>query len=186
MGGGSEEEGDTYFFEKYSRTRGKYLQYKDYVHSSRASSIGRTTVTDFHVYTVDRATYAASAAAGYTSRQNRSISQTTNQPFSKHPTDLPTKNTNTRVDLTNQSNQTNTLPQAIGTSPPQSTDQSADQSNMYIIYDIYMKQFKYIYIPGIIYQVYNKDREIFIFPVQLTTSRIDNLTRLILTLAICG
>ena len=29
------------------------------------------------------------------------------------------------------------------------------------------------------------DREIFIFPVQLTTSRIGNLTRLILTLAIC-
>ena len=29
------------------------------------------------------------------------------------------------------------------------------------------------------------DRGIFIFPVQLTTSRIDNLTRLILTLAIC-
>ena len=31
----------------------------------------------------------------------------------------------------------------------------------------------------------NKDREIFIFLVQLTTSRIDNLTRLIVTLAIC-
>ena len=32
----------------------------------------------------------------------------------------------------------------------------------------------------------NGDREVFIFPVQLTTSRIDNLTRLILTLlAIC-
>ena len=31
----------------------------------------------------------------------------------------------------------------------------------------------------------NGDREIFIFPVQLTTSRIGNLTRLILTLAIC-
>ena len=31
----------------------------------------------------------------------------------------------------------------------------------------------------------NEDREIFIFPVQLTTSRIGNLTRLILTLAIC-
>ena len=29
------------------------------------------------------------------------------------------------------------------------------------------------------------DKEIFIFPVQLTTSRIDNLTRLIHTLAIC-
>ena len=29
------------------------------------------------------------------------------------------------------------------------------------------------------------DREIFIFPVQLTTSRIGNLTRLIHTLAIC-
>ena len=32
----------------------------------------------------------------------------------------------------------------------------------------------------------NADREIFIFPVQLTASRIGNLTRLILTLAICG
>ena len=31
----------------------------------------------------------------------------------------------------------------------------------------------------------NADRETFIFPVQLTTSRIGNLTRLILTLAIC-
>ena len=31
----------------------------------------------------------------------------------------------------------------------------------------------------------NGDREIFIFPVQLTTSMIGNLTRLILTLAIC-
>ena len=31
----------------------------------------------------------------------------------------------------------------------------------------------------------NGDREIFNFPVQLTTSRIDNLTRLILTLALC-
>ena len=31
----------------------------------------------------------------------------------------------------------------------------------------------------------NGYREIFIFPVQLTTSRNDNLTRLILTLAIC-
>ena len=31
----------------------------------------------------------------------------------------------------------------------------------------------------------NGDRDIFIFPVQLTTSRIGNLTRLILTLAIC-
>ena len=31
----------------------------------------------------------------------------------------------------------------------------------------------------------NGDREISIFPVQLTTSRISNLTRLILTLAIC-
>ena len=31
----------------------------------------------------------------------------------------------------------------------------------------------------------NADREIFIFPVQLTTSRIGNLTRLIDTLAIC-
>ena len=31
----------------------------------------------------------------------------------------------------------------------------------------------------------NGDGEIFIFPVQLTTSRIGNLTRLILTLAIC-
>ena len=31
----------------------------------------------------------------------------------------------------------------------------------------------------------NGDREIFIFPVQLTTSRIGNLTRLIITLAIC-
>ena len=30
------------------------------------------------------------------------------------------------------------------------------------------------------------DTEIFIFPVQVTTSRIDNLTRLILTLAICN
>ena len=32
----------------------------------------------------------------------------------------------------------------------------------------------------------NVDREIFIFPVQLTTSRIGNLTRLIHTLAICA
>ena len=31
----------------------------------------------------------------------------------------------------------------------------------------------------------NADREIFIFPIQLTTSRIGNLTRLIHTLAIC-
>ena len=31
----------------------------------------------------------------------------------------------------------------------------------------------------------NGDREMFIFPVQLTTSRIGNLTRLILTLVIC-
>ena len=31
----------------------------------------------------------------------------------------------------------------------------------------------------------NGDREISIFPVQLTTSRTDNLTRMILTLAIC-
>ena len=31
----------------------------------------------------------------------------------------------------------------------------------------------------------NGDREIIIFPVQLTTSRIGNLTRLIHTLAIC-
>ena len=31
----------------------------------------------------------------------------------------------------------------------------------------------------------NGDREILIFPVQLTTSRIGNLTRLILTLAVC-
>ena len=31
----------------------------------------------------------------------------------------------------------------------------------------------------------NADTEIFIFPVQLTTSRIGNLTRLIHTLAIC-
>ena len=31
----------------------------------------------------------------------------------------------------------------------------------------------------------NADREIFIFPVELTTSRIGILTRLILTLAIC-
>ena len=31
----------------------------------------------------------------------------------------------------------------------------------------------------------NADREIVIFPVQLTTSRIGNLTRLILTLATC-
>ena len=31
----------------------------------------------------------------------------------------------------------------------------------------------------------NRGRKIFIFPVQLTTSRIDNLTRLILALAIC-
>ena len=31
----------------------------------------------------------------------------------------------------------------------------------------------------------NGDRELFIFPVQLTTSRIGNLTRLIHTLAIC-
>ena len=31
----------------------------------------------------------------------------------------------------------------------------------------------------------NGDREIFIFPVQLTTSRIGNHIRLILTLAIC-
>ena len=32
----------------------------------------------------------------------------------------------------------------------------------------------------------NADREILIFPVQLTTSRIGNLTRLIHTLAICN
>ena len=32
----------------------------------------------------------------------------------------------------------------------------------------------------------NRDREIFIFPVQLTTSRIGSLTQLILTLAIPG
>ena len=31
----------------------------------------------------------------------------------------------------------------------------------------------------------NGDREIFVFPVPLTTSRIGNLTRLTLTLAIC-
>ena len=31
----------------------------------------------------------------------------------------------------------------------------------------------------------NRDREMFLFPVQLTTSRIGNLTRLIHTLAIC-
>ena len=31
----------------------------------------------------------------------------------------------------------------------------------------------------------NGDREMFIFPVQLTTGSIGNLTRLILTLAIC-
>ena len=31
----------------------------------------------------------------------------------------------------------------------------------------------------------DRDREMFIFPVQLTTSRIGNLTRLIHTLAIC-
>ena len=31
----------------------------------------------------------------------------------------------------------------------------------------------------------NANREIFIFPVQLTTSRISNLTRLIHTLALC-
>ena len=31
----------------------------------------------------------------------------------------------------------------------------------------------------------NADREIFIFPVQLTTRRVGNLTRLIHTLAIC-
>ena len=31
----------------------------------------------------------------------------------------------------------------------------------------------------------NEDREIFIFPAQLATSRIGNFTRLILTLAIC-
>ena len=31
----------------------------------------------------------------------------------------------------------------------------------------------------------NADREIFIFPVQLTTSRVGNLTRLIHALAIC-
>ena len=30
-----------------------------------------------------------------------------------------------------------------------------------------------------------QDREIFVFPVELTTSRIGSLTRLILTLAIC-
>ena len=35
------------------------------------------------------------------------------------------------------------------------------------------------------FSVANGDREIFIFPVQLTTSRIGNLTRLILTLATC-
>ena len=32
----------------------------------------------------------------------------------------------------------------------------------------------------------NRDREMSIFPVHLTTSRIGNLTWLILTLAICG
>ena len=32
----------------------------------------------------------------------------------------------------------------------------------------------------------NRGREIFIFPVQLTTSRIGSLTRLILTLALCA
>ena len=32
----------------------------------------------------------------------------------------------------------------------------------------------------------NGDKEMFIFPVELTTSRIGNLTRLILTLAIPG
>ena len=31
----------------------------------------------------------------------------------------------------------------------------------------------------------NRDREIFIFPVQLTTSRTGNLTRLILIISIC-
>ena len=31
----------------------------------------------------------------------------------------------------------------------------------------------------------NRDREIFVYPVQLTTSRIGNLTRLINTFAIC-
>ena len=31
----------------------------------------------------------------------------------------------------------------------------------------------------------NADREIFIFPLQLTTSKIGNLTRLILTIAMC-
>ena len=31
----------------------------------------------------------------------------------------------------------------------------------------------------------NGDREMFIFPVQLTTSRMGSLTRLILTLAMC-
>ena len=31
----------------------------------------------------------------------------------------------------------------------------------------------------------NEDEKMFIFPVQLTTSRIGNLTRLILTFAIC-
>ena len=35
------------------------------------------------------------------------------------------------------------------------------------------------------YSITNADRGIFIFPVQLTTSRIGNLTRLIHTLAIC-
>ena len=34
-------------------------------------------------------------------------------------------------------------------------------------------------------EVLNEDREIFIFPVQLATGRIGNLTRFILTLAIC-
>ena len=31
----------------------------------------------------------------------------------------------------------------------------------------------------------NADREVFVFPVQLTTSRIGNLTRLIHTFALC-
>ena len=41
-------------------------------------------------------------------------------------------------------------------------------------------QFDYKYLSGA-----NGDREESIFPVQLTTSRIGNLTRLILSLAIC-
>ena len=35
------------------------------------------------------------------------------------------------------------------------------------------------------FSVVNADREIFSFPVQLTTTRIGNLTRLVHTLAIC-